>query len=224
MRTIFVAGSGTDVGKTFVAAALCRQLRARGREPAVLKPVVSGYTPEEAETSDPGRLLAALDRPVTEQEIARISPWRFAAPLAPDMAARREGREIDYSAIVQFCRQAARTGNADILLVEGVGGVMSPISERETVLDWMFDLAAPVLLVGGTYLGTISHTLTAADCILRRGLKLLGVVLSESLDSPVPIQETGESIARFLHDVPVLTVPRRCGFNDLPDLTGLLEA
>lgn len=224
MRTVFVTGSGTEIGKTFVTAALCRQLRAQGRQPAVLKPVVSGYTPEEAEGSDPGRLLAALGRPIDEAEIARISPWRFAAPLAPDMAAKRENRTIDYSAIVTFCREEARAGTGDILLIEGIGGVMSPVSERETVLDWMFDLASPALLVAGTYLGTISHTLASAECILRRNLRLLGVVLSESPENPVPIEETGEMVARFLHDVPVVTIPRRCETRDLPDLTALIEA
>lgn len=224
MRAVFVTGSGTEVGKTFVAALLCRQLRAKGLRPAALKPVVSGYSEDEAEGSDPGRLLAALGEPVEPAGIARMAPWRFAAPVAPDMAARRENRELDYSAIVEFCRGEMHTSAADVLVIEGVGGVMSPVTARETVIDWIFDLALPVLLVGGTYLGTISHTLTAAECVTRRGLKLLGIVLSESPESPVPIAETAEAVRRFVHQVPVMTVPRRrAGAEPDPDLTVLLR-
>lgn len=224
MRTVFVAGSGTEVGKTFVASLLCRQLCADGRPPLAIKPVVSGYSDDEAEGSDPGRLLAALGRPAVPAEIARISPWRFAAPVAPNMAARRESRIIEYPAILDFCRKEASRGPGDLLLIEGIGGVMSPVTHDKTVLDWMADLGAPVLLVAGTYLGTISHTLAAAACVQARGLRLLGVILSESPESPVPIQETADAVARFVPDVPVMAMPRRCGPAGLPDLTQLLRA
>lgn len=223
MRTIFIAGSGTEVGKTFVAALLCRQLCAAGRPPAAIKPVVSGYSDDEAEGSDPGRLLAALGRPPMRGEIERIAPWRFAAPVAPDMAARRENRTIDYDAILAFCRAEAERPGGDTLLVEGIGGVMSPVAEGYTVLDWMTDLGAPVLLVGGTYLGTISHTLTAASCVTARGLKMLGIVLSESPDSPVSNEETVAAIGRFVPGVPVVAVPRRCDVKGSPNLVKLID-
>ena len=92
-----------------------------------------------------------------------MSPWRFAAPLAPDMAAAREGRALDFDRPDRVCRHAidART---DVLLIEGIGGIMVPLDERHTVLDWMVALRLPVLLVAGSYLGTISHTLTAVRC------------------------------------------------------------
>jgi dethiobiotin synthetase len=223
MHTVFIAGSGTEVGKTFVTSLLCRQLLAAGRRPATLKPVVSGYTDDEAEGSDPGRLLAALGRPADPEEIARISPWRFEAPVSPDMAARRENRCIDYAAVLEFCRAEAKGGAGDILLIEGIGCLRSPITGRQTVIDWISDLAVPVLLVGGTYLGTISHTLAAAYCVRQRGLRLLGVVLSESPESPVPIAESAETVGRFLPDIPVIALPRHCGGATLPDLTKLLQ-
>ena len=87
MTTVFVTGTGTDVGKTFVTAALIRILRASGQEVDAIKPVVSGFDPERLSASDPGALLAALGRPVTMAEIDRVAPWRFAAPLSPDLAA-----------------------------------------------------------------------------------------------------------------------------------------
>src|SRR5579871_163369 len=95
MSAIFITGTGTDVGKTFVASSLVRLFRQMGRTVDAIKPVVSGFDPQTAETSDPGILLEALGRPVTPEEIERISPWRFREPLSPDLAAAIEGRRID---------------------------------------------------------------------------------------------------------------------------------
>src|SRR3546814_6253389 len=94
MAGLFITASGTDVGKTVVTALLARQLRARGQTPDVLKPVLSGFDPATRATSDAGVLLSALDLPVTEAALDRMSPWRFRAPLSPDMAAAREGRTV----------------------------------------------------------------------------------------------------------------------------------
>src|ERR1700681_2837582 len=107
MSAIFISATGTDIGKTFVTCGLIGALQARGRKVAALKPIMSGFDP--AATSDAGLLLAGLGRPVTAEEISRMSPWRFAAPLAPDMAAAREGRTIDVAAVVAFCRDAIAT-------------------------------------------------------------------------------------------------------------------
>src|SRR5262249_35966981 len=152
VSAIFVTGTGTDVGKTFLSAALIRRWRAAGHTVAAFKPVVSGFDHATAQASDPGVLLGALECPLTE--IDAISPWRFAAPLSPDMAAAREGRALDFDAIVEFSRGVARS--AESVLIEGVGGIMVPLDERHTVLDWMSALRLPVLLVAGSYLGTIS--------------------------------------------------------------------
>src|SRR5258706_12022749 len=116
MTAIFVTGTGTDVGKTFVTTGLIRHLRATGRPVEALKPVVSGFDPDAPATSDPGLLLAALDRALTQAEIDRISPWRFRAPLSPDLAAAREGRNLDYKRLVEFSRQAILAAK-DVLLV-----------------------------------------------------------------------------------------------------------
>jgi dethiobiotin synthetase len=168
VTAIFITATGTDVGKTYVAASLIRHLRQMGRLVDALKPVVSGFDPEQAVASDPGVLLHALGLPVTMAEIDRISPWRFGAALSPDLAARREGRGIDVDAVVAFC-QTAIDQRRDILLIEGVGGVMVPLDEQRTILDVMMALQLPLILVAGSYLGTISHTLTALDAVAAIG-------------------------------------------------------
>jgi len=207
MSAIFVTAAGTDIGKTFVTCGLIRALQARGRKVAALKPIVSGFAPAAAEGSDSGLLLAALGRPVTIETIAQVSPWRFAAALSPDMAAAREGRTIDLAALVGFCRDAIATRDG-ALLIEGVGGVMTPLDARHTVLDWMAALDIPIVLVAGSYLGAISHTLTALEVVRRRGLAVACLVISESQGSPVPLEETRATVARFASAIEVVTLPR----------------
>ncbi|CAI8037561.1 ATP-dependent dethiobiotin synthetase BioD [Geodia barretti] len=161
MSTLFVTATGTEIGKTLVTAALCHELRAAGRPVRALKPVLSGYDPATLADSDPGVLLASLGEAASEEAVAAITPWRFSAPLSPDMAAAREGRRLDLAEILAYCRAA----EGDPLLIEGIGGAMVPLNERHTVLDWIAELGAPALVVTGSYLGTISHTLTTLAAI-----------------------------------------------------------
>jgi len=104
MAAYFVTSTGTDTGKTFVTAGLIRYLRGAGQPINALKPVVSGYDSSVVETSDPAVLLKALGREVSADEIATIAPWRFRAPLSPDMAAAREGRSIEFDRLIDFSR------------------------------------------------------------------------------------------------------------------------
>jgi dethiobiotin synthetase len=217
VRTLFVTGSGTGVGKTFVSsrllAALPPSLRLR-----CLKPVVSGYAAATAADSDPGRLLAAQAIPIAADAIAAISPWRFRAALSADMAAAREQRSIPFAELVAFCRAGPEIG---LTLIEGVGGVMAPIDARHTVLDWIAALRSRVVLVVGSYLGSLSHALTAVAAIQSRGLQPLAVVVSQSADEPVPMAETAATLRRFVAPVPVLTLPRQHDA-DAAELAGLV--
>ena len=222
MGTLFVTATGTDVGKTFVTAGLIAALRRRGRAVAALKPVMTGFLAESAADSDASALLAALGRPCSLATIADISPWRFAAPLSPDMAAARENRALDFDALVAFCREAAASA-ADALLIEGVGGIMVPLDDRHTVLDWMGALGAPALLVAGSYLGTLSHTLSAVEVLRRRDLDIRAMVVSESAGSTVPLKDTVTTIARFVGSMPVFAVPRVPAGGDHPVFEELTE-
>jgi dethiobiotin synthetase len=203
----FVTSTGTDIGKTFVTAGLIRSLRNDNRAVDALKPVVSGYDSSVVETSDPAVLLKALGRTVSADEIGRLAPWRFRAPVSPDLAAARECRSIDFDALVDFSRTeiGASTG---VLFIEGVGGIMVPIDSERTVLDWMTALGIPLIFVVGGYLGTISHALTALNVLTLRRLKIAAIVVSESERNPVELEDTVHSIARFSDGVPVIGLPR----------------
>jgi dethiobiotin synthetase len=208
MTTVFVTSSGTDIGKTYVSAMLVRQLRAAGKVVRALKPVVSGFDEASFAASDTAMLMKALGEPAVYENSARISRWRYRAALSPDMAAAREGQSIDFVALVNHCLDAA--SGDETLVVEGVGGLMVPLDARHTVLDWMLELKRlqmQPLLVVGSYLGTISHTLTALDVMRRNGLAPRAIIVSESPESPVPLAETVETIARFAK-CEVVAVPR----------------
>ena len=222
MSALFVAGGGTDVGKTFVSAQLIRALIARGAGVEALKPVVSGFDPADWAHSDPGELLAALGRPLDEATLAAISPWRYAAPLSPDMAARLEGRAVDCAAVARWCRERIAARPEALTLVEGAGGVMSPVDEGTTGLDLMAGIGAPILLVGGSYLGAISHTLTAIEVLRTRGLAIKAVVVSESPAAGTPFDETIAAIGRLSGFSPVIAAPR--GLHDLGWRDALADA
>ncbi len=207
MASLFITASGTDVGKTFVAAGLIRYLRGAGEAIDAIKPLISGFDRSRAGDSDSGVLLRALGLPLTDEELEDISPWRFKAPLSPDMAARHEGQEIDFDQLVSFCETAVKEADGS-LLVEGVGGVMVPIDQDTTVLDWIVELDMPVLMVAGSYLGSISHTLTAAEVLDQESCDLRAIVVSESPGSHVPLFETVATIARFLPAIEVIALPR----------------
>lgn len=209
MKAVFIAGSHTDVGKTWAACAILKAARAQGRSVAAFKPVVSGYLPSTAVTSDPGRLLAALGRDLTAQALEAMSPLRFEAALSPPMAARLEGVTLTLADLLAVSRPVLAAQTADLLLVEGAGGVMSPMAEDATGLDLQLALGLPTVLVGGAYLGGVSHTLTALEVLRSRGLAVLGVVVSQSPDPDAPaFPQTVAAIAAFAGDVPVLAAPR----------------
>jgi dethiobiotin synthetase len=207
MSAFFVTGSGTEIGKTFVTVALIHELRRRGRQVAALKPVTSGFDPMHPEDSDPGALLAALGEAPTTEALERIAPWRFRAPLSPDMAAARESRAVDFAPLVEHSCNAIAAAPGT-LLIEGVGGVMVPLDERHTVLDWIATLRIPAIVIGASYLGAISHALTALDALRNRSLAIAALVVNETPLSSVALDETAATIARFAGGVSVITLPR----------------
>jgi dethiobiotin synthetase len=207
MTRLFITGTGTGIGKTFVTAALARAALEAGRSVVVLKPVLSGFDAGDWRASDAGVLMEAQRLPMTPENLDRISPFRFAAPLSPDMAAAREGRTISLDAVIAHCRAAIHSP-AGVVLIEGVGGVCVPLNETQTVLDWIGLLGIPAVLVAGSYLGTISHTLAALMALKHAGVNVRAIVISESAESPVPLAETAAVIGRFAGDTPILTIPR----------------
>jgi dethiobiotin synthetase len=218
MSAVFITATGTDIGKTFVTAGLIRHIRGSGGAIAAIKPVVSGFDPEAWQESDPAVLLAALGRPVVLAEVERISPWRFKAPLSPHLASAREGRAIVFRDVVEFCRKSIAVDRG-MVLIEGIGGIMVPLDDRHTVLDLMSMLRIPAILVAGSYVGTISHTLSALEVMARRNLDIAAVVISASEGSAASLEDTVASIGQFADAIDVIALPRLpAGTSDHPAL------
>lgn len=197
MRGYFVTATGTDIGKTYVSAGLLAAWRAQGLSVDATKPLMSGFSEDALEQSDAGRLLTAMGRDVTPASVSEICLHRLAPPIAPNVAMRRAGIEQDYAQIKGFVEQRLATPK-DCHLVEGAGGVMSPLTDDSLQIDLMTDLRLPIILISAPYLGSISHTLTAIDAIRIRGLQIAAVVISEVVSD---IENGTDRLLEFIQEI-----------------------
>lgn len=202
---LFITATGTGIGKTFVTSLLARQARRQGLTPQLLKPVLSGFDPRNPDNSDVAELIKASGYQLSDSLIDEISPFRYRAPLSPDMAAAREGRAINFDELISYCRQQEDAAVGPYL-VEGVGGAMVPLTDNHLVLDWMVALNYPVLLVSGSYLGSISHCLCTLSAIENTDLSVAGILLNESPDSAVSTVEMADTLRRFVK-YPIWDIP-----------------
>jgi dethiobiotin synthetase len=210
MAIVFITGSGTGVGKTYVASLLLRELHQSGHNILAFKPVATGMVPIDdpafAET-DTARLLAAQGLTVDAASVAACTPWRFARPLSPDMAAAAEGRTLEFETIVKWADGALRpAARGATVVVEGVGGVMSPIAADALNIDLIATLECPAILVSGTYLGAINHALTAMEALRARSIALQSLVLSETAGSTVDFAATLDSLSRFAAGIRIVAI------------------
>lgn len=211
MSGYFIAATGTGVGKTFTTCALLHALpEARG-----YKPVISGWDAEDTQ-SDTRQIIEVSGG----GEIEVVSPWCFGAPLSPHRAAVLEGKKIALDALVAWTDEQAK--QPGLTLIETVGGVMVPLTDTHTTLDWMAAVNLPVILVAGSYLGTISHTLTALHALRARGLEVAALVLNESEGSSVTLTETEAGLSSFIADIPLRIVqPRVSSWKEAREIQAL---
>ncbi len=207
MSAFFVTSTGTDIGKTYVGCGLISHWRAKGRKVDAFKPLLSGFDPAQLAESDAGRLLAALGRPVNAETLDEISPWRYAAAISADAAAAKEGKQVEYHAVLSASR-AFLQGAHDVALIEGAGGVMAPLSDDRTMLDFAADIHIPAILVVGSYLGTLSHSLTALSIMEARKVPVALIVMNETAGSTVPLADNALALARRWPATPVRALPR----------------
>lgn len=206
MRAFFMTATGTDIGKTYLACGLIRAWRSQGLRVAAFKPVLSGFDPAKVADSDAGQLLSALGQPVSPQSLDAMSPWRYAAPLSPDAAAAKEGKRVEYETVLAASRGFLESVH-DVALIEGAGGVMAPLSDDHTMLDWIADLRIPAILVVGSYLGTLSHSLTALEVLAARRVPVALVVMNETTGSTVPLADNAAALAKRWPATPVRALP-----------------
>lgn len=183
----FVTGTDTGVGKTCVTAALVRELRRAGIHAAAVKPFATG-------NRDDARVLrGAMDGELTLEE---INPVFFRRPLAPMVAAWLEGKRVPL-------RVKLPAKRFDLLLVEGVGGWLVPLTERVTVADWVARQGWPIIIVARAGLGTINHTLLTVESARRRGVKIMAVILNDVDKAGATAARRNAAVLRRLTRLPV---------------------
>lgn len=198
---LFFTGTDTGVGKTFVTAAVARKLRAEGRSVHVCKPVATGANGQRF-SDDTARLAEAAGVPT--ERWPQVTPWTFADAVAPSVAARRRGVSLTLAELVDAVRVQAEPSSA--LLVEGVGGLLCPLTQTETVADLIAALGMSMVIVARRSLGTLNHTLLTLEVARRRKLSVAGIIVNETTLPAGLAEETNvEELGRWI-DVPLLAV------------------
>ena len=200
-ESLFVTGTGTEVGKTVVAAAIARSLAAAGRRVAVFKPAVTGL--DEGGEPDHALLRRAAG---SEQSDEQIAPYRYGPPMSPHLAAELAGERIEPERLAAAARDAA--AGVDALVCEGVGGLLVPLSPDYLVRDLAVDLALPLVIATSPGLGTINHTLLTLEAARAAGLEVAAVVLTPWPESPSPVEESNRETIAALGEVRVETLAR----------------
>lgn len=170
MTTYLVLGIGTDIGKSYLVENLCK----KSADFSAIKPVCTGLTDDD-KNSDPARILRAIGKKLNVENLNEISPWRFEEACSPHFI---KG-EIDYEKVKKFCQEKIISNQSKHLLIEAAGGVMTPITNNKTFFDLAKDLAVPVILVSGNYLGAISHTLTAVEVLKSAKIEISVITVNE---------------------------------------------
>lgn len=178
MRGLFITGTDTGIGKTYVAAGIISVLRSRGVRVGAYKPAASGSTlgAEGPIWDDVVRLQSALGGDIPAE---RICPQSFHAPVAPPVAARLEGKRVDAKLLrsgIEWWRD-----RAEVLIVEGAGGLLAPLTDSESVADLAAALGFPLVVVARMSLGTINHTLLTVEAAKARNLSVAGIILNQSI-------------------------------------------
>lgn len=223
MSAFFITATGTGIGKTVLTTALAFELKKRGRKVMAVKPVISGFEDGDLE-NDTALIAASLGLPFNAENINKISPFRYLAAVSPNLAAAREGREILPEALLDFCDKTI--ANYDLTLIEGIGGSHVPLAEDFLVADWILDLDIKAILVTGSYLGALSHTLVSAQALLGMGINIAGIVVSQSEDEPMPFAETVTALMDQLPDQKIFALPKiekEPLFEHAPDLLRILD-
>jgi dethiobiotin synthetase len=198
---VFVTGTGTEVGKTVVAATVARTLAGEGKRVAVFKPAVTGL--DEGVETDHALLRRASGSGQSDDEIA---PYRYGPPASPHLAAALAGEEIDPERLRQAAASAAE--GADAIVCEGVGGLLVPLSPGYLVRDLAADLGYPLVVVANPGLGTINHTLLTVEAAGAAGLEIAAVVLTPWPEEPSEIERSNRETIATLAEAPILTLPK----------------
>jgi len=204
MRGLLVTGTGTGVGKTVVAGAIVATLHGRGERVAAYKPVVTGLDEPAAPGWPHDHVLLAAAAGTGAQA---VTPHVFGPAVSPHLAAELAGVELDVGSMVVAASAAAAEADADVLVVEGVGGLLVPLTPAHTVRDLAVALGFALVVAAHPGLGTINHTLLTVEAARAAGLTVTGVVLTPWPSAPDAMARSNRATIARLGAVDVTTLP-----------------
>lgn len=207
MSAFFITATGTEIGKTYITTSLCHYFLKQELPVFAIKPIITGWNEAKEASLDTVQIAKSLHLPTSISSLKQISPWRFSLPLSPHLAADYENHPIDLEAVIHFCRETLNHPQKRTVFMEGAGGIMTPVNWNSTFLDIIQQLHLPTILVVGSYLGTLSHSLTAIEVLRYHHLPLHSIIISESEQTGGELTDIQHSLSKFAK-APVFIAPR----------------
>ena len=202
MQGYFITGTDTNVGKTAVTACLAKLLESRGENVGVMKPIETGVNAQCSSSSNSdAKFLMKITG--VQDPLEDVCPFRFKLPASPYQAAKIEGKEIDPEIILKRFRELQ--SKHSIMLVEGIGGLMVPITQSYNVSNLALQIGLPLIIVSRAQIGTLNHTLLTINAAQQHGLKIKGVILNPAHEGESEAIEAEQGkLLKELSDVPIL--------------------
>jgi dethiobiotin synthetase len=201
-KGIFITGTDTGVGKTYIAERIATGLRGKGINVGVMKPAETGCR-HRAGKLIPQDALRLIKAAGTEDSLDVVNPYRFREPLAPFVSAQRSGKIIEPRTIMQSFKTLCR--KHEFMVVEGAGGIMVPLTSRYSYLDLAHAMKFPVVVVSRPGLGTINHTLLTISALAARDIAIAGIIINYATDRKAGLAEkTSSSVIRKISKLPIL--------------------
>lgn len=204
LKGLFVTGTDTHVGKTYIASGIVSALRTSGVNVGVMKPVETGCRIRNGSLM-PADAIKLIKAAGAQDALSLVNPYRLRQPLAPSVAAKLSRQSIDPDKILKAYRTLSR--RHDTMIIEGAGGIMVPLAEGYLLLDLAEAMRLPVLIIARPGLGTINHTLLTIDALRARRIAIAGVVINSSTDGKRGLAEaTSSAVIETLSGVPIIGI------------------
>ena len=207
-KSYFITGTGTGVGKTIVTAGIAGFFLSKGEKVSIMKPVQTGT----GESVSDLETVKAIVPDITQIPKRLASPYSFSLPASPLLAAKNENRKIKPNTILKAFKDLSSRPDIDVLLVEGAGGLLVPLTDKFLMIDLISEMDIPAILVTAAGLGTVNHTLLSIEAMKKRKLKIAGIVINKIPVNPGIVEKDNIKTIERMGGVPVIAVIREFDF------------
>ena len=207
-ESFFITGTGTGVGKTVITAGIAGHFLSNGKNVSIMKPVQTGTGKSVSDLETVNAIVPGI----TPLPKLLASPYSFSLPASPLLAAKSENREINPKTILKAFNDVSSRPDIDVLLVEGAGGLLVPLTEEFLMIDLISQMDIPAILVSTAGLGTVNHTLLSIEAMKKRNLKIAGIVINKMPMNPGAVEKDNVKTIEQMGGIPVIAVIREFDF------------